>query len=360
MRHTDAGSGGMEGGEEIPGSDVRKVIVDLGASSYPVLVGKGVRSQVSTLLSESVKRVAVITQAGIPWGVETMREELRIELPPGESAKRLAVVERACSEMAKAGLTRADAVVAVGGGVVTDLAGFVAAVYHRGIEVLHVPTTLLAQVDAAIGGKCGVNLDEGKNLVGAFWQPKAVLCDTETLSSLPECEQLNGRGEMAKYAFLGVPNLAGVPLDQQVAQCVGHKAAVVSEDEREGGRRALLNYGHTLAHAIEAQALHHGNTIGHGEAVAVGLHFAALLATRMGRVGPEEVEKHLAVLDRLGLPTALPGYVEVGETLEYMARDKKAVDGLTFVLMGDSGCEVVSGVSPDLVAEVLQSMPTAL
>ena len=179
----------------------------------------------------------------------------------GEAAKTLATVEQLCRDFARFGLSRSDAVVALGGGVVSDVAGFAASVFHRGIAYVNVPTTLLAQVDAAIGGKTGVNLPEGKNLVGAFWQPAAVLCDIQTLGSLPAREWSSGRGEMAKYAFLGDgllergrPGAAilGLPLDEQVAACVAIKAAVVSADERESGRRMVLNYGHTLAHALEA------------------------------------------------------------------------------------------------------------
>ena len=152
-----------------------------------------------------------------------------------------------------AGLSRADVVVAVGGGIVTDVAGFAAASYHRGTAYMNVATTLLGQVDAAIGGKTGVNLPEGKNLVGAFWQPNAVLCDTETLSSLPPREWACGHGEIAKYAFLGDAPQADQPIEEQVARCAGIKAAVVTEDEHEGGRRMVLNYGHTLAHALEVR-----------------------------------------------------------------------------------------------------------
>src|SRR5205085_9678446 len=156
-------------------------------------------------------------------------------------------VEERCRGFSRWGLTRADVVVAVGGGVVTDTAGFAAAVYHRGVAVVHVSTSLLGMVDAAIGGKTGVNLPEGKNLVGAFWQPAAVLCDIELLGTLPPREYRSGLGEMAKYAFLGVDDLRDLPLDEAVAACVRIKADVVAADEREGGRRALLNYGHTLA-----------------------------------------------------------------------------------------------------------------
>ena len=164
-------------------------------------------------------------------------------------------METLARRFAASGLSRADVVIAVGGGIVTDVAGFAAATYHRGTAYINVATSLLAQVDAAIGGKTGVNLPEGKNLVGAFWQPSAVLCDTETLTTLPPREWACGRGEIAKYAFLGDAPTADQPIEEQVARCAAIKAAVVSEDEREGGRRMILNYGHTLAHALEGAAL---------------------------------------------------------------------------------------------------------
>ena len=229
-------------------------------------------------------------------------------IPDGEEAKTLATVEGLARFFATAGLSRADVVVAVGGGIVTDVAGFAAATYHRGTAYLNVATSLLAQVDAAIGGKTGVNLPEGKNLVGAFWQPNAVLCDTETLSTLPPREWACGRGEIAKYAFLGDAPTADQPIEEQVARCAGIKAAVVAEDEREGGRRMILNYGHTLAHALEGagQADHPGWDLRHGEAVAIGILFAALLAQRLGRIDADRVAEHRRVIGSFDLPTDLP------------------------------------------------------
>jgi 5-deoxy-5-amino-3-dehydroquinate synthase len=241
----------------------------------------------------------------------------------------------------------------VGGGIVTDVAGFAAATFHRGTAYVNVATSLLAQVDAAIGGKTGVNLPEGKNLVGAFWQPNAVLCDTETLATLPPREWACGRGEVAKYAFLGDAPTADQPIEEQVARCVGIKAAVVADDEREGGRRMILNYGHTLAHALEGAALseHHEWDVRHGEAVAIGLLFAALLALRLGRIDEARVEEHRRVIGSFDLPTELPPDADAGELLEFMARDKKAQQDLTFVLDGPNGVEPVRGVAaPDVVA----------
>ena len=226
------------------------VTVDLGARSYDVHVGAGVRARLDAVLPEGARRAAVVTQGRIGWTVDSGLEQSVFTVPDGEEAKRLAEVERLCREMSSAGFTRSDVIVAVGGGVVTDLAGFVAAVYHRGIPYVSVASSLLAQVDAAIGGKTGVNLPEGKNLVGAFWQPHAVLCDTEMLATLPARELRSGQGELAKYHFLTGDDLDGLGLDERIAAAVRIKADVVAADEREGGRRAVLNYGHTLAHAI--------------------------------------------------------------------------------------------------------------
>jgi 5-deoxy-5-amino-3-dehydroquinate synthase len=214
---------------------VIEVTVPLGERSYPVLVGSGARHRLLEVLPTPIpRRAAIVTQPGIDIAVDPGIEHRTFAMPDGEEAKHLGTVEDLCRDWARWGMTRGDVVVAVGGGVVTDTAGFAAAVYHRGIAVVHVPTTLLGQIDAAIGGKTGVNLPEGKNLVGAVWQPSAVLCDIEVLSSLPPREYRSGLGEMAKYAFLGVDGLADLPLDEAVAACVRCKAEVVAGDEREG------------------------------------------------------------------------------------------------------------------------------
>jgi 5-deoxy-5-amino-3-dehydroquinate synthase len=239
----------------------------------------------------------------------------------------------------------------VGGGLVTDVGGFAASLWHRGIGVIHVATTLLAMVDAAIGGKTGVNTRHGKNLVGSFWQPRGVICDTRALESLPEAEVRGGRGEMAKYHFLTGDDLLSLDVDELVARCVRIKAEIVAEDEREGGRRALLNYGHTLGHAIER---HSDFAVSHGEAVAIGLVFAAKLAHRLGRIDGARVAYHERVVrDHYGLSSDLPPGLSVDALLGLMHGDKKAVNGLTFVLDGPNGCEVVRDVDERVVREVL-------
>jgi 5-deoxy-5-amino-3-dehydroquinate synthase len=312
--------------------------VPLGGRSYPVLVGEGARHRLLEVLPIGVRRVALVTQESIPVVVDPGVEHRRFTMPEGEHGKDLGTVEDLCRDWAQWGLTRGDCVVAVGGGVVTDTAGFAAAVYHRGIPVVHVATTLLGQIDAAIGGKTGVNLPEGKNLVGAFWQPSAVLCDTEVLATLPPREYRNGLGEMAKYAFLGVPDLPDLSLDEAVAACVRCKADVVGSDERESGRRAILNYGHTLGHALETAGDY---DLRHGEAVAVGLIYAAELARLLGRIGAARVEEHRRVVAGYDLPLVVPPGSDLDQLVELFARDKKAVSGTTFVLDGPDGVEPV-------------------
>lgn len=333
------------------------VDVALADRAYPVVVGAGARAELPGLLPKGVRRAAVVTQPGIGVEVDTGSEQRVFPLGEGEAAKTLASVEELCRQWSQWGLTRGDVVVAVGGGVVTDTAGFAAAVYHRGVAVVQVPTTLLGMVDAAIGGKTGVNLPEGKNLVGAFWQPAAVVCDTDTLATLPEREQRSGRGEMAKYHFLTGDDLERLPLDERIAACVRIKAEVVAADEREhvGSRRgrAILNYGHTLAHALETAGRY---DLRHGEAVAVGLLYAAELAHGLGRIDADRVAEHYTVVRDYGLPDRLPDGHDHAELVELMAHDKKAVDGLTFVLDGPDGVEVVPGVDPVTAATVLVRM----
>jgi 5-deoxy-5-amino-3-dehydroquinate synthase len=321
---------------------MREVRVELDDRSYPVLIGAEARFRLREVLPPAANRAAIVTQSTVPWIVDAGIEQRTFFLEDGEEAKSLESVETLCRGFADWGVTRADVVVAVGGGVVTDVAGFAAAVYHRGVAVVHVPTSLLGQVDAAIGGKTGVNLPEGKNLVGAFWQPAAVVCDTETLATLPPREYRSGLGEMAKYAFLGVDRLQDMDLEEAVAACVACKADIVGADEREAGRRALLNYGHTLAHALETVGRY---DVRHGEAVGMGLVFVARLAARLGRITPLRVSEHERLVTGYDLPIRLPPGVDLDQLITVMRRDKKATDNmLTFVLDGPDGLAVVRGV----------------
>lgn len=355
---------------------IRTVTVSAAGGPYEVFVGPGALGRLGGLVPVEARRCAIVTQGSIGASVTTGLDEEVVEIPEGEAAKTMAVVEELCRRFSRLSLTRRDLVMAVGGGVVTDVAGFAASVFQRGIRYVNIATTLVAQVDAAIGGKTGVNLPEGKNLVGSFWQPIGVVCDTDLLATLPEEEMRSGMGEVVKCAFLEAPGVPAVsaremcdaPLSEQIARCVSLKAAIVSADEREtSGLRAVLNYGHTLAHALEADALSapSGNgqaaPIRHGEAVAIGLVFAAHLARRLGRIADIRVEEHRAAVLRCGLGDTLPEGSDPRRLVDFMHGDKKSMfsttgRGLTFVLDGPRGVEIVEGIDVDLVAATLEEM----
>lgn len=333
-----------------------RIDVDLGDRSYPVIVGHGAVRELEALIPADVSRVVIVTEKSIPFQVSTALPTSVVHVAGGERSKTLATIESLTRHFADFGLTRRDLVIGVGGGLVTDVAGFAAAVWHRGTRVLQIPTTLLGMVDAAIGGKTAVNLPEGKNLVGAFWQPIGVIADLDALDTLPERETKCGLGEVAKYHFLTGEDLLGLSLEQRVARCVRIKAEIVAADETESGRRMVLNYGHTLGHALEICGSHR---LAHGEAVAVGLVFAARLARALGRIDGERVDFHDQVVrHEYGLAdeqvlAAIAG-VSVDELMVAMSRDKKATEGLTFVLDGPEGLEAVNGVSASIVREVLE------
>jgi 5-deoxy-5-amino-3-dehydroquinate synthase len=326
-----------------------RVTVALADRSYDVVVGPGAIGSLGELVPAGVKRVAVVTQADIPFEVSLPGCAVETYvIGAGEEAKSLRTIEELVRGFARQGLTRRDLVVGLGGGMVTDVAGFAAASWHRGTPVVHVATTLLAMIDAAVGGKTGVNLPEGKNLVGAFWQPSGVICDLDALDTLPERERRCGLGEMSKYHFLTGDDLLAMPMIDRIARCIEIKADVVASDEREGGRRALLNYGHTLAHAIEIAT-------DHGEAVAVGLIFAAELAVELGRIDQGRLDEHRRIVaGEYGLRITPPEGLDVEELLSLMARDKKALDGLTFILDGPDGVEVVEHVPESAVRTTLE------
>ena len=341
---------------------MERVTVALEGAPYDVVVGAGALADAGTLLAGR-RRVAVVSQPGVAdfhapaltaalhaAGAET---DLFL-IGDGEDAKTLATVDDLCRRFAAWGLLRNDALVTLGGGVVGDTAGFAASVYHRGIAVVQAPTTLLAQVDAAIGGKTAVNLPEGKNLVGAFHQPLGVYADVTTLTTLPPREYRAGLGEVAKYALMpGGDRVSALIHDHAsaivardpdvltdlVAACAAIKAHVVAADPHERtGIRATLNLGHTLAHALESVG---GYELLHGEAVAVGLVFAGALAGALERIDGDAVAHYRNVVSALDLPTAVPGAADPDALLASMRRDKKSVGGLTFVLPGSMGLEIV-------------------
>jgi 3-dehydroquinate synthetase len=348
--------------------------------AYDVVVASGALAGAGALLAGR-RRVAVVSQAAVAdryaatlrAGIEASTELFL--MGDGEEHKSLVTVEELCRGFARWGLLRGDAVVALGGGVVGDTAGFAAATYHRGVAVLQVPTTLLGMVDAAIGGKTAVNLPEGKNLVGAFHQPVGVVADTDTLATISERDYHSGLGEVAKYALMydvaddptglvdllrmgagGIEGRDPALLADVVARCAAIKADVVARDPQERtGLRATLNLGHTLAHALEIAYAHE---LTHGEAVAIGLVFAGALAGGCERVRGDVVDRFQALPYTLGLPTQVPDPARVAPTelLALMARDKKASGGLTFVLPGADGLGVVEDPPRSALRYAFQSI----
>jgi len=335
------------------GSTVRRRQAQFASATVDIVLGGGVAEDPAQVAMPEWPRAVVITQAGIPvpsawpWPV--------VMMPTGERAKRLATLERLAEELVELGLRRGDGIIALGGGVVTDLAGFLAAIYYRGIDYVAVPTSLLAMVDAAIGGKTAVNLRAGKNLVGAFWQPRRVVVDPELLWTLPVLEWRNGLGELVKYEFLGARDLLALPLDEAIWRAVQLKVEVVEEDEREAARRALLNYGHTVGHGIEAVALAARRHLAHGAAVAIGLVVEAELARRLGRIDEARVEEHRRVVRSAGLIPRVPSWAPSEAIVAYARADKKGRGSLACVLDGPRGLELVHGVSEEQLLVAIEA-----
>jgi 5-deoxy-5-amino-3-dehydroquinate synthase len=338
--------------------------VELGDRSYDIVVEAGARRALAGLIARllpDAQSCCIITSESLlteRWfDIDSGINQYTITVPDGEESKTVHVLGEVLEQLAEAKLSRRDLIVSVGGGAVTDLAGFAAATYLRGIAIIHIPTTLLAQVDAAIGGKTGINLSAGKNLAGAFHQPLAVLCDTEVTATLPPDEIRSGLGEVAKCWLLeekGREEIVSASSQDFIELSVLLKARIVSGDEREGGARALLNYGHTLAHAIEKLALAANTPIRHGEAVSIGLRFAVRLAHALGRVDESAVSETDAVVAGFDLDYAIPKHFRTEDLVQAMSHDKKAHHDLTFVLPGRDGFQVVSGIDRDVVTRVLE------
>jgi 5-deoxy-5-amino-3-dehydroquinate synthase len=341
------------------------VHVDVAPGGYDVVIDDGARHQLAELVERrapKARRVVIVSSASLvtqPWfDVDSGRDQYVVTVGEGERAKSLGEVEVLLEKIASLRLSRDDVIVGVGGGAITDLTGFAASIYLRGIALVQIPTSLVGQVDAAIGGKTGVNLAAGKNLAGTFYQPLGVLCDVSVLTTLGERERLSGLGEVAKCWLLegcGAEELRHVSLLTLVERSVRLKAALVSEDEREAGSRVLLNYGHTLAHAMEKIALTRNvDELRHGEAVAVGLAYAIRLARELGRVTDRDVLMSDEVLAVLGLDRKLSLNYDVDELIAAMRHDKKAHHDLSFVLASPSGFSLVANVDERSVRSVLQ------
>jgi 3-dehydroquinate synthase len=331
------------------------VKVDLPGGGYEVVVGHALCEGVGDMVLGlgDVDRAFVVSHPELKDIAGRVRgslsssgiEAVVLDVPAGEAEKSLAGATRLYDALAEHAAHRHDLVIGVGGGVVTDLAGFVASTFNRGMRVVHVPTTLLAQVDAAIGGKTAVNLERGKNLVGTFHQPALVVCDVDALATLPPAEFNSGLAEVAKHGFIADPGILDLigeedSLVRMVVRSVGVKAAIVAADERDYGRRAILNYGHTFAHAVERITGYKG--IRHGEAVAVGMMAAAHLARVIGRLEEGDVDLHRRVLSDAGLPVS--ANLDLGALEEAWLRDKKFKGEPRFVLLKRIG-EAEAGIA---------------
>ena len=357
------------------------VDVPLAERSYQIHIGQQLLAAVPEWLPECIgkcqhailvfdeKLLSVVQALSSSLITAGYRTSL-LSIPSGEGSKSIEQAAQLWQAMLTERTDRGSAVIAVGGGVIGDLAGFAAATFARGLPLIQVPTTLLSQVDSSVGGKTGINLPTAKNMIGCFWQPALVVIDTDTLHSLPEREFVSGLAEVAKYGVISKPELFGYleqhsqailakdagPITHIVAQSCQAKSEVVAADERETtGLRAILNYGHTFAHALEADAGY--GTYLHGEAVSIGMHMAAVCAHKLGRVDAEFVERQRALLERLHLPVR-PQQHDPARLWSLMQHDKKVQHGtLRFILPDRLGhVELVAGVPKDLVMEVLRQV----
>jgi 3-dehydroquinate synthase len=342
---------------------------------YSAIVERGVIGHASRYVPEKAGKVFVVTEAGV-WqrqgaalaaGLKDVAHEV-LELPGGEERKRLTHVETLAEEMVRRGADRTSLVVAFGGGIVNDMAGFLAAIFMRGIPVIQIPTTLLAQVDASIGGKTGVNLVRGKNLIGSFHQPLAVLIDPAVLDTLPEREYRAGLYEILKAGVIREPELftylaahsADIlarkqeAVDRIIAESVRMKCEVVSGDERENDQRRILNFGHTFGHALESETGY--KRFLHGEAVAWGMRAAVYLAQRTGQLSAEDSVEILELIESYGPIPPVAG-ISASNLIARLVHDKKTVQGkVHFVLPVRIGeVTVVSGVDPALVEDAVRS-----
>lgn len=354
-----------------------QLTVDLGDRSYPIHIAPGAMS----LLGEELRRIGataalIVTNDTVgPLYLEKTLSNLRrsvpdlkvvtVTLPDGECYKDLVHVQQILDAAGEARLDRKSVMVALGGGVVGDMTGFAAAIWMRGIDFIQIPTTLLSQVDSSVGGKTGVNLPAGKNLVGAFHQPRSVLIDTEVLKTLPAREVSAGIAEVIKYGLLGDADfvtslesdmLALRALDADVltrviAHCCRMKAGIVRADEKEHGERAKLNLGHTFGHAVEKLAGF--GTWLHGEAVGAGLVMAAVLSEELGYIGATDVERVRKLVESSGLPVVIEG-ISASEAMKAMAGDKKAVGGVVrFVVMRALGATSIETVEEAVVRKTM-------
>ncbi len=361
--------------QELPTESITEIQVT-GESNYSITVGRGILDRVPAALGDRVNKVLIVHTPTVGRVATELRDALQAkysqvllaEVPDAEPAKRIEVAAFCWGIMGQADFTRTDAVIGLGGGAVTDLAGFVASTWLRGVRLVQIPTSVLGMVDAAVGGKTGINTTEGKNLVGTFYAPTAVICDLELAETLPQNEILAGFAEVAKCGFIAEPEIlelieadvarATTPTTPEfrraVELAIQVKARVVSEDFREGGLREILNYGHTLGHAIEHAERYQWR---HGVAISIGMMYAAELGRMAGALSDEAVERHRRVLTALTLPLNYPAGRWQG-LLATMQRDKKARAGmLRFIVLDEIGKpRVLAGVDDSMLQFAYQEI----
>jgi 3-dehydroquinate synthase len=358
---------------------MRTIRIELGPASYDARVGAGILDGLGELARGAglqPGKCVIVTDATVEkLYAARVEESLRrsnfapvvISVPPGEASKSLATLETLYDRMTAAGLDRNSAVFALGGGVVGDLAGFAAATFLRGVPLVQIPTTVVAQVDSSLGGKTGVNHRHAKNLIGAFYQPRLIVADVATLATLPDREFREGLAEVIKYgAIMDAPMIVDLErdldavlarhpalLERVVARSLSHKAAVVAADEREGGLRKTLNFGHTVGHAIEASA-GYGNYF-HGEAVAIGMVAASRLSSKYAGFSADEASRLQHLIERAGLPTSMPAGWRSDEFLRALGLDKKRSAGvLEFILLDRLGNSLIKSLSLDDIVSSLE------
>jgi len=355
-------------------SEVTRIEVG-GADGYEVLIGRALDDAVTYALGSGVAKVLIVHPPTLGARAEALRKHLGeryqvllAEIPDGEGAKRVEVAAFCWQVMGQSDFTRSDAVIGLGGGATTDLAGFVAATWLRGVRLVQMPTTVLGMVDAAVGGKTAINTAEGKNLVGAFYAPAAVIADLDSLTTLPRNEILAGFAEVAKCGFIATPEILDLieadvdrvtdpstpEFRRAVELAIALKAEVVAEDFTEAGRREILNYGHTLGHAIENAERYQWR---HGAAISIGMVYAAELARLVGRLDDAAVDRHRAVLGALGLPIDYPAG-RWPTLLASMRRDKKARGAMMrfIVLDGIAKPTVLQGPEDQLLYAAYQEI----
>ena len=323
---------------------MEKVFIDLGEMAYDIHIEKLLLNSISDYIGDADKWMIITDENVDKLYGESLKKALegkenyKFIIDPGEESKTFLTVEKILNKMIENGITRSSKIIALGGGVVGDIAGFCASIYMRGISFIQVPTTLLAQVDSSVGGKTGVNMAQGKNMVGSFYQPQVVIIDTDTLRTLPKRELISGMGEIVKYGVIwdyeflnfieenleDIMNLEEDIMKKIIKKCCEIKAEVVSKDERELGVRKILNFGHTIAHAIESLTDYKRYT--HGEAVSIGMYYEALMAKDFGYIDEEYFSKIESLIKRLGVCLDLSEF-SIESLREAMMKDKKNKDG---------------------------------